>query len=76
MVQMRFRFGWSPTRTLHPFWGNFRVAVTPGTRTVGVSPFGLVDERIGGDYVLIGAAPASIDIELNPFPETNLGIGT
>jgi hypothetical protein len=24
-VKSRVLVGWSPTRTLHPFWGNFRV---------------------------------------------------
>jgi hypothetical protein len=42
--------GLSPTRTLTGFWGNFRMAGhSAGTRTVGVSPFGLVDECIGDE---------------------------
>ena len=46
----------SPIRTELHFRGNFRIGVhSPGTRTVGVSPFGLVDERIG-DYAQIEVA--------------------
>jgi hypothetical protein len=37
----------SPTRTLHPFCSSFGVAGHPGTRTVGVFLFGLINERIG-----------------------------
>jgi hypothetical protein len=37
----------------------------PGTRTVGVAPFGLVDERIG-DLSLIEALARSIDTIAGP----------
>ena len=43
-----------PIRTLHRFWRNFLVDGDPtGTATLGVSPFGLVEECIGGDLASI-----------------------
>ena len=47
---------WSPTRTLHPLRGNFRVGGdSPGTMDCG---FQALNERIG-DNALVESAPRS-----------------
>ena len=52
---IRVAVGWSPTRTLHPFWGNFRVGGdSPGTMDRG---FQALNERIGYNALIENPSP-------------------